>query len=610
MLVANRMALKKRYPDILKELEVGIDDNKVCGEDDISRVEFVETREGNQAVFVYKNDTLTRLNSQYYPRREAKKWAEQFEYGNISAHGIIYGLGSGIFIKELLCRMNKDNSIFVIEPDFQIFCCIIEYIDISDILLDERVQLFFFIKDKDTISEKFFSILTWATVNTIIQTIHPGYDKIYTNQITEYQEMVHRIYEKVRVTRDTMAEFADSSVTNVINSLQYIKESNYLNEFIGVFPKGYPALVVSAGPSLSKNINKIKDMENKAFIIVVDTAVKVMEENGIPYDAIAIVDPEKPAQFLTEYSGCQNKTLFCVTEAPKEIQNFHKGRKVWLPGSVWLERIYGWCGLDFVLHDIGGSVATIATEIARIVGCETIILVGQDLAYLGDKTHAGREEGMGEERGYKSRWVEGIDGKPVRTRWDWMYYLRWFEEFVEKHPEITLVDATEGGALIHGSKVMKLDEAINEYCHCVFNFQEMIKNKPTTFVNNDFSIVKKYIDALLPGMEKIMELAEKGKKCIEMFFSFSKEDASIEKNRLLYECKFINEQLVNTVGYDLIEIGSSKLLEHKLDEINKLSGDKEEDRENTANMLELFYSSVLDVGQKHLFEIKDVFKYM
>ncbi|MBI4752768.1 motility associated factor glycosyltransferase family protein [Candidatus Desantisbacteria bacterium] len=45
--------------------------------------------------------------------------------------------------------------------------------------------------------------------------------------------------------------------------------------------------------------------------------------------------------------------------------------------------------------------------------------------------------------------------------WTW---VRWFEYQIQQRPDITYIDATEGGAKIFGTKILTLRETIDKYC--------------------------------------------------------------------------------------------------------------------------------------------------
>ncbi|MHB9095479.1 MAG: motility associated factor glycosyltransferase family protein, partial [Eubacteriales bacterium] len=121
------------------------------------------------------------------------------------------------------------------------------------------------------------------------------------------------------------------------------------------------------------------------------------------------------------------------------------------------------------LYDLGPSVANVAFGLAKNFGCNPIILVGQDLAYTDNKSHA---QGTAYEymtiedyRGRDIIEVEGVDGHPVLTDRVMFAFLRKFEMTIAASREThTVIDATEGGAKIPGTYIMPLSEAIKKYC--------------------------------------------------------------------------------------------------------------------------------------------------
>ena len=255
-------------------------------------------------------------------------------------------------------------------------------------------------------------------------------------------------------------------------------------------------------------------------------------------------------------------------------------------------------------------MATMATEVARIVGCKTIILIGQDLAYMGELTHAGREKPMGEERNCETKWIDGIYEEKVRSRWDWIYFLHWFEKFIQDNPDVTLVDATEGGALIHGSKIMTLQEANDMYCSEYFSFEEFLNKLPYTFAYNDFSDVEQEIRSIKPDMEHLIQECKEGKRFLEDFFYLQDTAPSHELDQILKKCMNKNYGFAVIESYELIDLGISGILEDKLKQINHLTGDDSRDKENTAKMLEDYYDAVIEVANNIIKMLEVVYQHM
>ena len=298
---------------------------------------------------------------------------------------------------------------------------------------------------------------------------------------------------------------------NALPNIAHIQNSNHLKELVGILSKDMPAFVVSAGPSLEKNAEELKRAKGRALIIAVDTAVRHLEKRGIEYDCIVTVDPEKPTEYFTDAPGCREKPLFCGMSSNKGILAFHQGRKIWHSGDIILARLYQKYGIEVADGTAGGSVATLALLIAVNLGTKKVILVGQDLAYGDSGSHVGGEQSSIKGEQNQNIWVDGIDGNQVRTRWDWKYYKEWFEEAIQVQDNLELIDATEGGALIHGSKVMKLSEAIDKYCTKEFDFEKVLEGIPPTFDEKQYGEVRKTLLHIEKEMKNIHSRAQKRK---------------------------------------------------------------------------------------------------
>ncbi|QIB27503.1 motility associated factor glycosyltransferase family protein [Caloranaerobacter azorensis] len=119
-------------------------------------------------------------------------------------------------------------------------------------------------------------------------------------------------------------------------------------------------------------------------------------------------------------------------------------------------------------------------SLADYMGCNPIILIGQDLAYTDGKIHAQNStyefDGNNENLGKDLIEIEDIYGNKVYTSKVWLSFLRWFELYIRENPEKEYIDATEGGAKIKGTNIMTLNEAIEKYCTEEINIAERLKN--------------------------------------------------------------------------------------------------------------------------------------
>ena len=99
--------------------------------------------------------------------------------------------------------------------------------------------------------------------------------------------------------------------------------------------------------------------------------------------------------------------------------------------------------MGYTLYESGGSVATFAIDLGIRMHCKRIIVVGLDMGYPGEQTHAG---GVGKKLvdTQNLRLVEGVGGRQVRTGKTLDIYRRWIERRIESETEIEWINASNG----------------------------------------------------------------------------------------------------------------------------------------------------------------------
>lgn len=285
-------------------------------------------RDGELYTKIIRNGQEYRLNSNYRPIEEAKRWGMQFHLDSINIVVQMFGLGNGYFLREIRKQLKKGDHIIVVEPCYQVFHHIIENYDISDILSDPRIHL--------TVSElntaMFRTLLSeyvhWLNYNSQTYCVHPQYEKCFAKEYTDYLLKIKDYNYLTSVNRNTEAHFGVDIVENILSNYKYLPGSNYLLELREKIPKDAPAIIVAAGPSLDKNIEDLKRAQGKAIIIATDTALRSLYKHGIKADFTVSLDPKKPTSYF-EGVGFEQMPVFIQSSTNKEALKHHTGRKIW-----------------------------------------------------------------------------------------------------------------------------------------------------------------------------------------------------------------------------------------------------------------------------------------
>lgn len=460
------------------------------------------------------------LNSRYDALENARVWGEQFQDTKLNAVMLIFGLGDGRHIRELIKNAAAASHFIVYEPCMEILYHTMHEIDVSDILSNSRLYLS--VRD---INEEDLLLLLRASIDitnmkyTQVAPL-PNYNRIEGEDCNRILQIAYAIVESTAMSRNTEIALAEEITRNLLANIPYyIKESSVGKIKEKLSEKNLdavPAVIVSAGPSLKKNILELKKAKGRAFLIAVDTAVKVLLENEIVPDLFVTLDSHKPAVIFADKRIKDIPMAVCESSNITLFQN-HRAKKFYFSnGNKFISYLFELYKQEAKVLNTGGSVANNAFSLAIYLGFQTVILVGQDLAFTGDETFAGRPFGswmptVSEyEKNMGITWVEDIHGNMIKTIENMKSYLHWFEHEIELRPSVKVIDATEGGAKIHGAEILSLKESLERECADEIDFEMLLKSVPDTFLEEEKLFLEKLVSKLPVTLDVLQKKLEDG----------------------------------------------------------------------------------------------------
>lgn len=433
--------------------------------------------EQEKIVWVSKEGRIWYLNSRYHARWAAKQWAAQYSEVHYKSIVIQYGLSNGMYAQELLSVLGKDNKVIIYEPDPEIFIKVVEQIDLSKLLSDERVMLFVENMNMDSFRMYFQLNCEWELIGLTLSVFHPGYERLYKKEFEKFTDDCRKIFKMIVAVQNTLKDIGDEICDNILSNMWALLKGTSINNLrqqlqqLKVPVDQIPAIIISAGPSLDKNIEVLKQAKGKAVLIAVDSAIRKLLQHDILPDLTITVDSHKPIS-LFEDERAQKIPLIACGQSRYEIVQQHQGRLFAFSGDEFLMKIYACLEHEVEGLQTGGSVANDAFSLAEYLDFKNIILVGQDLAFTDNKKHASNvyeEKAIGEEAAEEYTYVEGQDGSQLLTFHNFKMYKEWFEGRIEDNPQIHVINATEGGAKIFGAQQMTLQQAVDTYCKADFD---------------------------------------------------------------------------------------------------------------------------------------------
>lgn len=521
---------------------------------DIS-VNVILAKDGTDILEICTDNNVYRMNSLYRPIVEAEKFAKPYDDMEQDSVLVVFGYGNGIFPKAIMNACGAFAKIIFYEPDMSV----LQYIrepskEISQVLGTNGYMV---TSDKFGEGKQYYSIsefpklleqlISYSNQKRVQYIALPKYREIFSEQYKHFEEQVVYRIRRLQSNTATARAMGHDAVVNNIKNLQHIPESYCADSFLGVFPKNMVAIVVSAGPSLEKNVQVLKRAKGHALIVCVDSAVKyLLKENVVP-DVLVTVDPLKPLNLFDD-ERIDGIPVVIGSDTNYKVLERLPHSKIILASTEndYIKSLYKETSHKVECLESGGSVATLAFSLCRYWGFTCVMLVGQDLALTDHQMYAGRGK-LPDEFNRELLEVEDIYGNTIHTVRDYYYYLKWFEQAVASHPEIRVIDATEGGAKIVGTEIMTLDEALSESNEQEFDFGACFEDIRPAFSDGKREFVKKRIQdskrVLCKLVSKLKEgqfLAEKGLQLVKR--GVNNPQAYIQIDQEIQEiCEFYNQ---------------------------------------------------------------------
>ncbi|EPR5931420.1 6-hydroxymethylpterin diphosphokinase MptE-like protein, partial [Campylobacter coli] len=423
----------------------------------------------------------------------------------------IYGIGNALLIKNLAKHY---KHLFVFESEIELFILALSTIDLSEELKVYKVVLFDCVaKDLEIQIAMIFdqqSILEYLSLYEMFISSH-YYLKYYETSILSLNELCIKsasvAIRNVDITCFLPLLTHGQFLQNIPSMLESIPFQRILSQRKNKFDN---AIVVSAGPSLAKQLPLLKACQDKAVIFCADGALSMLEKEGIVPDYVTNLDFTDLA--MKFFQNKENKTslniLSCATH-PNVAHSLNAENCMIVLRNKALYQRFNFN--DFGYIDTGTHVSHFSYTLALALGFKNIIMIGQDLAF----DEEGNSHSKGFDFGEKFSGEENIDklkipayaGKgEVLTHTTWNDYRIKLEYlFACNDQKAKFYNATEGGARINFTEELSFKECCEKL---------LTKEKPKFELPK--SLTKNRSDKLLVKFkEKIQKDQENAKRFLD-----------------------------------------------------------------------------------------------
>lgn len=422
----------------------------------------VPTRSGSATIEIQGIAVASRVD----PAREAATLAAGVDPG--TEWLCVAGWGSGHLARALLARCPK-ALVVVLEPSPELRELVAGHLELGRGLRDPRVTV-----SSDPFELRFRfeqDYLPGASVATVTL---PAYQRLFPAEVRAFLALIDQ--SRVRAEANVLSRLVLGGrwLDHLLTNLGAVATTPLLERLRGRF-RGVPAICVACGPSLDENIDVLRDVGERALILAAGSALKPLRSRGVEPHLVAAIEWRDAV--LKQFDGQDVRELFLLLSAVSHPDLFRLGARgaftelpAASPACEWLSRVLG-AGPEFAE---GGSVAHTVFSAALLMGCDPIVLVGQDLAlgaarvtHSALSVHAHIRSSIDEEssidpvtgRAYE---LPGYHGGQVATVREFYCYHAWFEDRIQQLAEPPrLVNATEGGARIRGMEQIPLREVVD-----------------------------------------------------------------------------------------------------------------------------------------------------
>lgn len=421
------------------------------------------------------------LASKYNPLAEADKLIETIDPAH-HACAVMLGVGLGYHVAAAAKLLDDKTILIAYEPDVSVLRAVFERIDHtgwlgrSNVIVADREMTRPALTER---LEKFGAILTQGTVLVT----HPPTRRCTGDALNQFGKDVTDICAYCRTTVATALVNMARTVRNMTANLPHYVAGATPNELHNAAPNT-PAVCVSAGPSLARNIELLSDpaVRKNVIVITAQTTLKPLLDRGIRPDFVTALDyHEISRRFYEGLPDLPDVTLVAEPKAHVSVISQYPG-PVRVTQVKYLDKLLGDKARPMVPIQAGATVAHLSFYLAQHLGCNPIIMVGQDLGFSdglyycpGTAIHDvwapelnqfNTVEMMEWQRIVRHRGsikrTEDIHGNPIFTDEQMITYLKQFERDFLRAPQ-TVIDATEGGVPKEHTLRMSFAEALAQY---------------------------------------------------------------------------------------------------------------------------------------------------
>jgi hypothetical protein len=405
------------------------------------------------------------------PHKEADaQIAGLFAAGRNPEFVVTIGLGVG-FLLDALDRRGWTGKVLALEPVPAATHHLLARRDLREWLRTGRLRILLG-PEYPGATDCFSLFGDGATVPPVF--VNPTLARVRPGDVERARALVKRLCHETRANAEARRELGGRYLLNTLGNLTAIATGGDVGALFGAAERT-PTILVAAGPSLERALPMLREVQQSALVVCVDTALRPLLAAGVEPHLVVAVDPsEHNAHHLTDLPPCPNTYLVAEGSLDALALDAFGGRTFFFNVGdhhpwPWLNKHGGHVGR----LSAWGSVLTTAFDLTLRMGCDPVVFAGADLAYTGGQTYSRGvffEEQWRRQQDWGTpiphQWAGAIERQPhtvepdlaggeARTAPHLLAFRNWILEQIQRHPARRFFNAS-GSGILYGAGITLL----------------------------------------------------------------------------------------------------------------------------------------------------------
>ncbi|EPD7134040.1 motility associated factor glycosyltransferase family protein [Campylobacter upsaliensis] len=410
-----------------------------------------------------------------------------------------YGISNAFMIENLL--QNPYHCHLVIyERDLALLYVVLSSIDLSTALAQKRLLIFNEVSQMEYIFET-QPFLAYS--RTYFLELMSDFYAREEREVLALNSFLMEGFKKSILKQGNDPKDALQGIKQYVYNLASMIKNPSLKELLEKRKAKFNScVIVSTGPSLSKQLPLLKEVQERVVIFAADSAYPILMQNDIVPDYVCMVErTDFTAEFFKhDFGNKDDKTTFLLASLvhPNAIEYLEKrGRNyILIPKHLNFAQYVDLKAFGLLPSAV--SVAHMAFTIALELEFKELVFIGQDLAY-NDVGHSHPKDYQHsadfESEAYEKIKVVAYGGEGfVESHEIWIFFRQILEDLIKYVVSAKIYNATQGGARIEGMIEKPFSECckdFNENKQNLEKLQPLSEDKQKEYALKAYAKVKK-----------------------------------------------------------------------------------------------------------------------